>query len=170
MFADVAFDGIILVLREEALEPGEAAALGDGGLDVLRRLPEERREIRCDGVRVFLRGLARVDEERFRHGADGELAAVAVEDGAARRLTLVLLPHERLHARRKLVTLHELHVAIAHDDDADEHEHPRKHAHDAPLDLVLSLPVFLQNKTSFHICRYHCAGMPPPQVYSTGPL
>ena len=76
-----------------------------------------------------------------------ELAAVAVEDGAARRLALVFLSDERLHARRELVALHELHIAIAHDDDADEHEHSREYAHDAPLDLVLSLPFFLQNGT-----------------------
>ena len=150
---------LVLVLREEMLEPDEAAALLYGGLDVLRRLADERREPCGERRRVLFLRLARIDEERFHHDAHGELAAVAVEDGAARRLRAELLPHLRAHARCELVSLDELQPGVAQDNDGHGREHHTERHLDAAPDvfsLVLqrgnSLPDGTTDSfsTSFH--------------------
>ena len=139
LVADERARGLVLVLREEMFQPDEAAAVGDGRADVVGLEADERREACRDLFLIFVCRVVRVDEDGFRHRADGELAAVAVEDRAARRLHLVVRLHLRLQALREVAPLHELHIGIAHDDEADEGDHGDEAVGNARLDLMLSL-------------------------------
>ena len=77
--------------------------------------------------------VVRINKQRLGHIADGELLAIAVENGAAQGLDAELIPALIAHALCKRIALNELEIAVAERQYNEQGEHQEGDDADAAL-------------------------------------
>ena len=121
-------------MLKAALDPDEAAAERDIIKDILFSQPDERGDIGGDLLRrMRVEDVIWIDKERFRHAADGELLAVAVEDCTAQRLNAKLIAALIAHALCERIPLNDLQIGIAERQYNEQGEHQEGDDADAAL-------------------------------------
>ena len=121
-------------MLQPPLDPDESAAARNVVEDVLLREPDERRNITCDLLgRVGVIDVVRIDEEGFRHAADGEFLAAAVEDCPAQGLDAELVAALVAHPLGERIPLHNLQIGIAEYQDNENADHYERDVANAPL-------------------------------------
>ena len=121
-------------MLQPSLDPDESTAARDVVENILLCEPDERRNITCDFLgRVGVIDVVRVDEEGFRHAADGEFLAAAVEDRPAQGLDAELIAALVAHPLGERIPLHNLQIGIAEYQDNENADHYERDVANAPL-------------------------------------